>query len=99
MQSIGYEKRKIAQNDDVDCIGFIEGKLYRNKNEKYGFVESWYVIPKLGKKGVGFMLMDTLGNWFSHCAIENFYFDTIPEEYPTSASAHNRNGYKILRFL
>lgn len=86
----------LAHNDQGESVGFIEGKLYQNQNEKYGFVEGWYVIPDLRKKGVGFMLMDALENWFTHQAIEKFYSDTIPAQYPQSTTAHLHKGYKIL---
>ncbi len=74
--------------------GFIEGKYYHAKGQKYGHVEGWFVEPQLRGQGFGAQLLEALEHWFLHHSITCFHSDTIEEEYPLSKRAHIQNGYE-----
>jgi aminoglycoside 6'-N-acetyltransferase I len=81
------------------AIGFIEGALYWDETNKYGYAEGWYVHPNFRGQGLGGQLMDTLEQWFLHRSISLVLSDTVPAEYPLSPKAHRRNGFKDLMTL
>ena len=78
------------------AIGFIEGALYLDETNKYGYVEGWFVHPDFRGQGLGGQLMDALEQWLLHRSISLVLSDTIPAEYPLSPKAHKRNGFKDL---
>ena len=77
-------------------VGFIEGALYLEDTQKYGYVEGWYVKPEFRGQGLGGELMDTLELWILHHSISLVLSDTIPKEYPLSPAAHLRQGFEEL---
>ena len=83
-------------DDDNQILGFIEGALYLEGGQKYGYVEGWFVHPDFRQKGYGGLLQDALEEWFLHRSIALVLSDTIPEKYPISARAHHRHGFKDL---
>ena len=82
--------------DGEEAIGFVEGALYLTAPRQYGYVEGWYVIPNRRGQGWGARLLDALEQWILHQSIGLVLSDTIPEEYPLSARAHQENGFKEL---
>jgi len=81
-------------DEDEISHGFIEGKYYQAKDQRYGHVEGWYLAPEMRGKGYGQMLMSQLEAWFLHHSIACFHSDTIEAEYPLSKQAHLNNGYE-----
>ena len=75
-QQIGY----LVLNEEEVPIGFIEGALYLDSNQKYGYVEGWYVVPAYRKQGNGALLLGALEQWVLHHAISLVLSDTIPDE-------------------
>ncbi|MBV7336961.1 GNAT family N-acetyltransferase [Chloroflexi bacterium TSY] len=92
---IGY----LLLNEEEVPVGFIEGALYLDGNQKYGYVEGWYVAPAYRKQGNGGRLLGALEQWVLHHAISLVLSDTIPDEYPLSPKAHANNGFKELMNL
>jgi len=86
-------------NPNKDPIGFIEGAIYLDSPQKYGYIEGWFVLPNYRGQGLGGRLLGALEEWFLHRAISLTLSDTIPEEYPLSPKAHARYGYKDLTTL
>jgi aminoglycoside 6'-N-acetyltransferase I len=80
-------------------LGFIEGALYLDGQEKYGYVEGWFVLPAYRRQGLGGRLLGALEQWILHHSISLALSDTIPEEYPLSPGAHARHGYKDLMHI
>ena len=83
-------------SDDEEPIGFIEGAIYFDAAQKYGYVEGWYVIPEQQGRGYGGQLLSALEQWILHQSIALVLSDTIPEEYPLSTRAHQKYEYKEL---
>jgi len=81
-------------NSDDQPVGFIEGAIYVNPPQDYGYVEGWYVLPAYRGQGLGGELLGALEQWFLHHAISLSLSDTIPAEYPLSPKAHARYGYR-----
>lgn len=81
-------------NADDQPVGFIEGAIYLNPPQDYGYVEGWYVLPAYRGQGLGGELLGALEGWFLHHAISLSLSDTIPAEYPLSPKAHARYGYR-----
>jgi aminoglycoside 6'-N-acetyltransferase I len=81
------------------AVGFIEGALYQERQEKYGYVEGWFVLPAYRRQGLGGRLLGTLEQWMLHHSISLVLSDTIPDEYPLSSKAHARHGFKTLMNL
>jgi len=79
---------------DEEPIGFIEGALYLNNSQSYGYVEGWFVVPAFRRQGLGGQLLGKLEEWFLHHTIDLSLSDTIPEEYPLSTAAHAKHGYQ-----
>lgn len=88
------EKCFFLLDEENAAVGFIEGTLYNSVDQKYGYVEGWYVIPQFQNKGHGTRLMDQLEQWFLHNSIKLSLSDTDPNNYPISEVAHYKNGYK-----
>jgi GNAT superfamily N-acetyltransferase len=80
-------------------VGFIEGALYLNTPQNYGYIEGWFVHPSFQRQGLGGQLLGTLEQWFLHHAITLTFSDTIPEEYPLSPKSHSKYGYRDLMTL
>jgi aminoglycoside 6'-N-acetyltransferase I len=81
-------------NSDDQAVGFIEGAIYLNPPQDYGYVEGWYVLPAFRGQGLGGELLGTLEQWFLHNTISLSLSDTLPAEYPLSPKAHVRYGYR-----
>ena len=86
-------------DDENRAIGFIEGALYLDETNKYGYVEGWFVHSDYRGRGLGGQLLDALEQWFLHRSISLVLSDTIPAEYPLSTKAHKVNGFKDLMTL
>lgn len=105
ISSHGEEALEILEADHMACflcydgaalIGFIEGGIYTQEHTRYGHIEGWYVVPDRRGQGIGHALMEQLESWFLHHSIRLFHSDTDPIAYPTSTTAHERNGYQHL---
>jgi len=83
-------------DDDDTPAGFIEGTLYLNGDQKYGYVEGWYVEPAFRGQGYGGQLLEALELWILHHSISLVLSDTIPMEYPLSPKAHLKQGFEEL---
>lgn len=83
-------------DDGAQPIGFIEGAIYRTVSQQYGYVEGWYVLPERRGQGWGGHLLSALEQWILHQTISLVLSDTVPDTYPLSARAHERNGFKEL---
>ena len=83
-------------NPEDKPIGFIEGALYQDASQKYGYVEGWFVLPGYQKQGLGGRLLGELEAWFLHHAIDLSLSDTSPTDYPLSTAAHHKHGYQDL---
>lgn len=97
MQEILASDTQIAfliYNSDDQAVGFIEGAIYLNPSQDYGYVEGWYVLPAFRGQGRGGELLGTLEQWFLHNTIRLSLSDTIPAQYPLSPKAHARYGYR-----
>jgi len=81
-------------SSDDQPVGFIEGAIYLNPSQDYGYVEGWYVLPDFRGQGLGGELLGALEGWFLHQAISLSLSDTIPAQYPLSPEAHARYGYR-----
>lgn len=84
---------------DGKPVGFIEGALYLQGPQHYGYVEGWFVAPEFRRRGFGGQLLGALEEWILHHAITLSLSDTIPEEYPLSPAAHAKHGYRPWRTL
>jgi aminoglycoside 6'-N-acetyltransferase I len=82
--------------DEDTPVGFIEGALYLDGDQKYGYVEGWYVEPAFRGQGYGGKLLEALEVWILHHSISLVLSDTIPKEYPLSPKAHLRQGFEEL---
>jgi aminoglycoside 6'-N-acetyltransferase I len=80
-----------------EAVGFIEGALYFNASQAYGYVEGWFVVPAYRRQGLGGQLLAALEEWMLHHSIHLSLSDTIPEEYPLSSQAHVKYGYRPLK--
>lgn len=92
-------KAYLLIDDHGQPAGFIEGAIYAEAGQNYGYVEGWYVKPEYRKQGYGGQLLDALEEWILHQSITTMLSDTIPDEYPLSKQAHTRNGYKKLKTI
>lgn len=84
----------LIYTSDDQAVGFIEGAIYLNPRQNYGYVEGWYVLPATRGQGLGGELLGALEGWFLHHSISLSLSDTIPAEYPLSPEAHVRYGYR-----
>jgi aminoglycoside 6'-N-acetyltransferase I len=85
----------ILEGEDTP-LGFIEGALYLDNTQKYGYVEGWYVESEFRGQGLGGELLDALEEWILHQSISLVLSDTIPKEYPLSPKAHLQQGFEDL---
>jgi aminoglycoside 6'-N-acetyltransferase I len=84
----------LVLSEEDQAVGFIEGAIYLNPPQDYGYVEGWYVLPAFRGQGLGGELLGALEQWFLHQTISLSLSDTIPAEYPLSPAAHARYGYR-----